>query len=57
MCQMSLHAEFQLLIMFVPNVLFICFIYFILKPPIGEHKHKTKNMTYNNKITPQITQT
>ena len=23
--------------------------YFIFKPPIGEHKHKTKNMTYNSK--------
>ena len=27
------------------------FIY--LKPQIGEHKHKTKNMTYNNKMTLQ----
>ena len=36
--------------------LFILFIY-LKKPLIGEHKHKTKNMTYNNKITPQITQT
>ena len=33
------------------------YLFIYLKPPIGEHKHKTKNMTYNNKMTPQITQT